>query len=296
MGYLILASLLWAPSFPLVRRLGVDPDLLGAVRLTLAAVAFAAFSHLGVDRRPPPDRRRRLALAGLGAVQFGLMYVLVHRSYAHLEGHEVALFTVLTPLWVACLDALLSRAVGWRPFAAAALACAGSLLLVRFGARPAALSGFLLVQGANLCFAAGQVVYARMERAAPLPHVASSVWCYLGGAAVAVAAAVMFTPRAAVEALVARDAGTLATLVYLGVVPTAIGFHLWNRGAARVPAGVLAAANQLKVPLAVAVALAPPFREPANLPRLGVASAVIAAALLLGREPKAHATTVTRAA
>ncbi|MCB1183917.1 EamA family transporter, partial [bacterium] len=32
-----------------------------------------------------------------------------------------------------------------------------------------------------------------------------------------------------------------------------LGFYLWNRGAARTGAGELAAANNLKVPLAVAV-------------------------------------------
>ena len=75
-------------------------------------------------------------------------------------------------------------------------------------------------------------------------------------------------------------------MLYLGLVPTAVGFHLWNRGASRVSAGTLAAANQLKVPLAVLVALAPPFREPADLPRLAAASVVIALALVVGREPR----------
>jgi drug/metabolite transporter (DMT)-like permease len=288
MWLLFFASLLWAPSFPLVKRLGVDPDLLSAIRLVLAALAFWALAPLSARARA--DSVRRLAprlcatLVVLGAVQLGLMYLFVHRSYAHLAGHEVALFTVLTPLWVAVLDGLAERTFRVRPFLAALLASAGSLFLCDLALRPEALTGFLLVQGANVCFAFGTVVYRRIDLAVALPHAVAFRWLYLGAAAVALVAALVLVPRSAVEELVARPLETHMTLLYLGLVPTAIGFHLWNRGAARVSAGTLAAANQLKVPLAVLVALAPPFNESADPARLAAASAVIAAALVLGRE------------
>jgi drug/metabolite transporter (DMT)-like permease len=293
MWLLLLASLLWAPSFPLVKRLGVDPDLLSAVRLGLAALAFWAFAQW--ERRSPAHttaagpatrltRRLRVGLVALGGVQLGSMYLLLHQSYAHLAGHEVALFTVLTPLWVAVLDGVVERSLRVRPLLAALLASAGSLFLCRLALRPEALTGFLLVQGANLCFALGTVLYRRVDLATPLPHALASRWLYLGGALVACIAALVLVPRAAVDDLLARPLDTHLALLYLGLVPTAIGFYLWNRGAARVSAGTLAAANQVKVPLAVLVSLAPPFNESADLVRLVAASAVIAAALVLGRE------------
>ena len=46
-------------------------------------------------------------------------------------------------------------------------------------------------------------------------------------------------------------AAVLPVLLYLGLVPTAVGFWLWNKGAARTSAARLAVANNLKVPLAV---------------------------------------------
>jgi len=45
----------------------------------------------------------------------------------------------------------------------------------------------------------------------------------------------------------------LLVLVYLGLVPTALGFYLWNKGAARTGSTSLGVANNLKIPLAVLV-------------------------------------------
>lgn len=288
MWLLLLASLLWAPSFPLVKRLDLDADLLSVVRLGLAALAFwvvALWGRRATSRATAAlSPRLVLGLLALGAVQLGLMYLLLHQSYAHLAGHEVALFTVLTPLWVAVLDGLAAKALRVRPFLAALLACAGSLFLCQIALRPEALKGFLFVQGANFCFALGTVVYRRLDLAGPIPHAVASRWLYSGGALVALAAAPLLVPRTALDELLTRPFGTHFALLYLGLVPTALGFHLWNRGASRVSAGTLAAANQIKVPLAVAVALAPPFNESADLARLAAASVVIGAALVLGRE------------
>ncbi|MEZ6013524.1 MAG: EamA family transporter [Planctomycetota bacterium] len=282
MWLLLLASLLWAPSFPLVKRLALDAELLTAIRLGLAALVFWALAARA--RAPRLAPALQLPMLGLGAVQFGAMYLLVHESYAHLAGHEVALFTVLTPFWVALFDGLAERRLRLRPFLAAIVASAGSLFLCRLDVRAGALAGFLLVQGANMCFALGQVAYRRLALRRGLPHADAFRWLYLGGALLSIGAALWTVPSAALTDLAARPTTDHLTLLYLGVVPTALGFHLWNRGAAQVSAGVLAAANQLKVPLAVAVSLAPPFREAADLPRLAAASAVIALALALGRE------------
>ena len=60
--------------------------------------------------------------------------------------------------------------------------------------------------------------------------------------------------------LTARELGGIA---YLGLVPSGLAFFLWNRGATQVSVGTLAVMNNLKVPLAVTVALMPPFSEPA---------------------------------
>jgi len=75
-------------------------------------------------------------------------------------------------------------------------------------------------------------------------------------------------------------------LLYLGLLPTALGFYLWNKGATRVGAGLLATANNLKVPLAVLVSWLV-FGEVAAYGRVLVGLAVILGALFLAR-PRAR--------
>ena len=281
---LVLASLLWSVSFALIGRSGIDPDLLAAARLTLAALLF---SPALLRQRVQPGRV--LALMGIGAIQFGLMYVLVMRAYVHLEGHEVALLTITTPLFVVLAGALLSRrgSRGWRarPWCAAAIAVAAAYALrgggSRVGSEAAFWTGVALVQGANLSWAAGQVLYARVESSSGAGSLARFGWLYVGGAVVACAWGAGQIGPGDLD----LDTGQIVTLLYLGLVPSGVAFFLWNRGATRVGIGTLAAMNNLKIPLAVAVALAPPFNEPADLTRLLSSAALLAGALMIARAP-----------
>ena len=127
MPALLLASLIWACSFGLIKRhlAGVDPAWVTAARLGLAALVFLPFARprlLGL--------RGAAALAGIGALQFGVMYVLYLESFRHLRAHEVALFTLTTPLLVTLLADLLERRLRPWALAAALLAIAGAALLV----------------------------------------------------------------------------------------------------------------------------------------------------------------------
>ncbi|HPF69350.1 MAG TPA: EamA family transporter, partial [Candidatus Krumholzibacteria bacterium] len=76
------------------------------------------------------------------------------------------------------------------------------------------------------------------------------------------------------------DGPALLTVLYLGLVPTALGFYLWNRGAARTGSGRLAVANNLKVPLAVLVSWWI-FGETADYARVLAGLAVVTGALFL---------------
>ncbi len=279
---LVLASLLWSVSFALIDRSGIDPDLLAAARLTLAALLFAPV--LLKERVLP---RQALSLMGVGALQFGLMYVLVMRAYDHLAGHEVALLTITTPILVVLSGALFSRRGasrgGARPWCAAAIAVAAAYALRGGGAvadsRDGFWTGVALVQGANLAWAAGQVLYARIEPSSGSGSIARFGWLYVGAALLAGGWATGHVGRADLF----LHPGQVLTLLYLGLVPSGVAFFLWNRGATQVGIGTLAVMNNLKVPLAVAVALAPPFNESAQISRLLSSAALLGVALWIAR-------------
>ena len=274
MYLLTVVSLVWAFSFGLIGNQlgGLSPAWLGWIRLALSALVFLPF----VRRLP---WKTALTLFATGAVQFGLMYLAYLSSFRYLKSHEVALFTVVTPLFVAGLNDLFGRRFQPWNLLAACLAVAGAGILKWSQIEtPAPLYGILLVQASNLCFAAGQLAYRAVLRRlpAPLPDHRVFFWLHLGGFAV-------LTPLALPLALSAAPPDPTpsqwAILAYLGVVASGLCFFLWNRGARLVSAGQLAVMNNLKIPLAVAVSLFV-FREPANLYTFFAGALLVGVALL----------------
>jgi drug/metabolite transporter (DMT)-like permease len=270
---LLLASLLWAPSFGLIkaRLAGVDPGFVAFVRLALSALLFLPLVRTRV--------RPRLAaeLAAVGAVQHGLMYLFYLHAFRSLAGHEVALFTVFTPVYVTLLHDATSRRFHRLFLLAALLAVAGAAVIVFRGTRPPAeaFRGFLMVQGSNLCFAFGQVRYARIaEREGGFRDRDVFAWLYLG----ACVAAAALLPRALAGGVPRLDAAQWLTLIYLGLVPSGIGFFLWNAGARRARSGTLAALNNAKIPRGVRAAVVLFGERVAALPLVAGAVAIAAAA------------------
>jgi drug/metabolite transporter (DMT)-like permease len=280
MIYLVIVSLVWAFSFGLIGNQlgGLPPAWLGWIRLALSAAVFLPFV-----RRVP--WKSALALFATGAVQFGLMYLAYLTSFRYLKSHEVALFTVMTPIFVALLSDLFGKQFRPLNFIAASLAVGGAAVIKWAEMESAApLIGFLLVQASNLCFAAGQLAYrAIMQRLpTPLPDHRVFFWLHLGGFAILTP---MALPLALAEIPPAPTHAQLAILVYLGVVASGIGFFLWNRGARLVSAGQLAVMNNLKIPLGVAVSLLI-FRETTGLYTLLAGALLIAVAFLPVRKTR----------
>ena len=273
MSYLVVVSLVWAFSFGLIGNhlAGLPPAWLGWIRLALSALVFLPFV-----RRVP--WKTGLGLFVAGAAQFGLMYWAYLTSFRYLKSHEVALFTVMTPILVALLSDLGSRRFRPFNFVAASLAVGGAAVIKWAELESAApLVGFLLVQASNLCFAAGQLAYRAIMARLPQPVPDRNVffWLHFGGFAVLTP---MVLPILA-GAHPAPSPRQWVALVYLGIVASGLCFFLWNRGARLVSAGQLAVMNNLKIPLAVAVSLLV-FHEKANLYTLLIGALLIGAALL----------------
>jgi len=274
---LLAVSLLWAFSFGLIKATLTDlpPPAVAVIRLGFALLIFAPFLRTGAIAK-----RTAAWLAGIGAIQFGVMYLLYMQAFQRLQAHEVALFTILTPLYVALLDGALENRLELRHAAAALLSAVGAGVLVWGGVgTPNFIIGFFIVQGANLCFAAGQIAYKRTRPA--LPHLNDAhlfAWLIVGAfAATALAAAPLV--KWSVFAPTALQWGVLA---FLGLIASGLGFFAWNLGALRVNIGTLAALNNAKVPLAVLVSLVV-FKERAHLGRLVVAFVLLAAAVWIAR-------------
>jgi drug/metabolite transporter (DMT)-like permease len=273
MPYLIAVSLLWAFSPGLTKGLitGLDSSFVAAARLGLALLVFLPFVRL----KGVPGRTAGV-LVGLGALQFGVMYLAYNESFRHLQAHEVALLTLTTPVFVTLLADALERTFRVRALAAALLAVGGTFVVAFQGqtVRPT-LWGLALVQLSNLAFAAGQIGYKRLRAQHPTLRDRDVFGLlYAGAFALTVPVALARVDLGAV----ALNATQAVTLVYLGLIASGAGFFLWNVGATRTGTGALAVMNNAKIPLMVACSLLF-FGEYADVPRLFISLVLLTTAV-----------------
>lgn len=277
MPFLIAVSLLWAFSFGLIkgRLAGLDSAFISAVRLGFALLVFLPFLRWrGLTLRVAGQ------LLGIGAAQFGLMYLAYNESFRHLHAHEVALFTLTTPVWVTLVADAWQRTFHLRALLAAAVALLGAVVVMLPSATlaPTAL-GFILVQVSNLAFAFGQVAYRHLrQQHGELKDAAIFALPCAGGFALALLALATQSGAAVPDVSSAQ----WLTLAYLGTLASGLGFFLWNVGVTRVTAGTAAVMNNAKIPLGIACSLLF-FGESANLPRLLLSFACLGFAVWLVR-------------
>lgn len=279
MPLLILVSLIWAFSFGLIKRFlgGVDSTFVAAARLGLALLVFLPFLRVrGIATRTI------VALCGIGAVQFGLMYLAYIESFRYLRAYEAALFTITTPVLVTLLADAFDRVLRPRALLAALLAVAATAFVtLKSTDVKVTLTGLLLVQFSNAAFAIGQVMYRRLRlRDSTVRD--RDVFALLYAGAFIIAGGAMMAKGVQVN----LTAPQFWTLLYLGVLASGAGFFLWNVGATRVSSGTLAVMNNAKVPLAVAVALLF-FGETASAPSLLASLALLGFAVWLADRQRA---------
>ncbi|WP_110674488.1 MULTISPECIES: EamA family transporter [Salinicola] len=276
MSYLVGVTLLWAFSFSLIGVYlsgQVDSYFAVATRIVLATLIF-----LPLLRPRAISPASRLGLMTVGALQLGVMYLFFYHAFLLLSVPEVLLFTIFTPLYITLIDDLLARRFSPRYLLMAALAVAGAAVIRYDGVNAGYWMGFLVVQGANLCFALGQVGYRHLARGLPagVAHRHLFGWFYLGALCVALPAFLLL-----------GDGQKLPTsglqwgvLGWLGIVASGLGYFLWNKGACRVDAGTLAIMNNALIPAGLVVNLVIWNRD-ADLLRLGAGAAILLATLWL---------------
>ncbi|WP_407331732.1 carboxylate/amino acid/amine transporter [Enterovibrio sp. 27052020O] len=276
MGYLAFITLLWAFSFSLIGVYlagQVDAWFSVVTRVALAAVVFLPFLRLKGVPRP-----LMLKLMAIGGVQLGLMYCFYYQSFLYLSVPEVLLFTVFTPIYVTLTYDLLHRRFSPWYLMTAALAVLGAVVIKFASVNPNFMLGFLIVQGANLCFAIGQVSYkVVMERTeTDVPQHTVFGLFYLGALCVALPAFLLLgnTDKLPTTSL------QWGILIYLGTVASGLGYFLWNKGATLVNAGALAVMNNALVPAGIVVNVLIWNRD-ADLGTLAMGGAVILASLWL---------------
>ncbi|MDC7701570.1 EamA family transporter [Vogesella indigofera] len=278
MRHLIIVTILWAFSFSLIGEYlagKVDSDFAVLLRVLIAAAVFLPFT---VWRGLPSRLVAGFWLAG--ALQFGVTYLCLYRSFSVLTVPEVLLFTVLTPIYVTLLDDALARRLNRWALLAAAVAVGGGVIIRFQPLEGEYLTGFLLLQLANATFAAGQVLCRRLLQQYPVSQPLHRFFghFFLGALLLALPSYLIFGNPARLP----HTAMQWGVLVYMGLFATALGMYWWVKGSTRVSAGTLAIMNELHVPAGLLVNVLIWNRD-ADLPRLALGGTVILASLWINR-------------
>ncbi|MDN6090149.1 MAG: EamA family transporter, partial [Enterobacterales bacterium] len=223
---LLLTTVLWAFSFSLIGVYlagQVDGWFAVLVRVALAALVFLPFLRWrGVQAK------QALLYMALGACQLGVMYLFYYQSFLYLSVPEVLLFTIMTPIYVTLIyDLMQGNRLRWGYLFSALLAVLGALIIRYNPLSPQFLLGFALIQGANICFAIGQVGYKRVMEISPMPQRNAFSWFYLGALCIALPAWLLFGHHQ----MMPTTGLQWGILIWLGVGASGMGYFMWNYGA-----------------------------------------------------------------
>ncbi|TRW49513.1 EamA family transporter [Aliidiomarina halalkaliphila] len=246
---LCVITLVWAFSFSLIGvYLAPDVDAYIAVfiRMVLAAALLLPFLRLGAM-----SARKQWQLMGIGAIQIGMMYLLLYHAFLHISVAEVLLFTIFTPLYITLLDEqLLNRkALPLIWWIAALLSVIGAGLIRYQGVSSGFWTGFLLIQGANLCFAFGQVAYKRLALGPARAQLQQYALFFIGACIVSGVGMVLFADFNRMPSTSTH----WAILIWLGLGASGVGYMLWSIASKMVNIAQLATMNNALIPAGLVV-------------------------------------------
>jgi len=251
MRLLSLVTFIWAFSFSLI---GVylagklDSYFAVLIRVALASLIFIPFTNFRLPNK------FKLRIMGIGIIQIGMMYIFFYKSFLFLSVPEVLLFTIFTPLYVTIIYDLLKGQFNPLYILTAAIAVAGAYVIKSSQINEGFFVGFMMVQGANICFALGQVLYKKLLEDKALKNIKqSSIFGYFhfGALLISTVAFLLFGNTARIT----PDMTQWGVLIWLGLVASGLGYFLWNRGATQVDSGILAIMNNAVIPLGLIVNL-----------------------------------------
>ncbi|MGQ9427002.1 EamA family transporter [Gilvimarinus sp. F26214L] len=287
MGVLWLVTAGWAFSFSLIGVYlsgQVDSYLAVFIRVALALLLF-----LPLLRPGGLPFWKLAALTAIGGLQIGATYLFLYHAFAYLTVPEVLLFTIFTPLYVTFIDELIlgRKHLPLRWWTASAVAVAGAAVIRYDHVSQDALTGFFLIQAANLCFAAGQVGYKRLPLGDLRQQSRVFAFFFLGATLVSGLGVVLFTDWGQIPF------GGLqwGVLIWLGLGASGIGYLCWNLAAKHVNTGQLATMNNMLIPAGILVNFLF-WNEDVEWLRLLAGGAIIGLSVWICRPPKQAAPTV----
>jgi drug/metabolite transporter (DMT)-like permease len=238
---------LWASAFVGIRSAGRDisPGALSLCRLLVGAIVLGAV--IAVRRDPLPTRRDLPAIVACGVLWFGVYNVALNEAERRVDAGTAAMLVNIGPIFIAILAGIFLREGFPRALVAGcAIAFAGVILIGLATSEHGVHAGW----GAILCIVAALAYAIAVTIQKPVLARVSGLQVTFLACAIGAIACLPFAPALADDVGDARGSA-IAWAVYLGVVPTAIGFTTWAYALARTTAGRMGSTTYLVPPLAI---------------------------------------------
>lgn len=240
--------LAWASAFIVIR--GTGPHISGGAlalgRLAVGTLLLGIVALLG-HRWVAPNRREWLQLIVFGVAWFGAYNVALNIAEHTLDAGTTSMIVNIAPILIA-LGAAVVLKEGMSKWLGigAGVALVGVILIgfgtgsVNFG--DGAGVGWALV--ATVAYAIGVLCQKPTLRRLPNAQV---TWL---GCVIGLVACLPFTGDLVRDLQTAPPSAVLG-MIYLGAVPTALGFSTWAYALSRMPAGQLGISTYLVPPIAI---------------------------------------------
>ena len=246
MSYLIAISILWSFSFGIIKYglAGIDSSFISFARNVIALTFFSSVTIYNIKKFSFD-----LKLVGIGALQFGLMYIFYIESYQYLPAYLIATFTITTPIYVVLASKYLNgNSLNRNGIYAILLVIIGSYLM-RFNSLNLEdyILGFVLIQCANIFFATGQILFKKWNDKNKDKDIVHNFSQLFFGATLITS--IFYFLGSSESAILTQS--NLFSLLFLGIISSGIGFLMWNIGATKVSAEKLAIMNNAVIPIAI---------------------------------------------
>jgi drug/metabolite transporter (DMT)-like permease len=246
LAYLIAISILWSFSFGIIKYglAGIDSSFISFSRNVIALTFFSSVTIYNIKKFSFD-----LKLVGIGALQFGLMYIFYIESYQYLPAYLIATFTITTPIYVVLASKYLNgNSLNRNGIYAILLVIIGSYLM-RFNSLNLKdyMLGFVLIQCANIFFATGQILFKKWNDKNKDKDIVHNFSQLFFGATLITS--IFYFLGSSESAILTQS--NLFSLLFLGIISSGIGFLMWNIGATKVSAEKLAIMNNAVIPIAI---------------------------------------------
>jgi drug/metabolite transporter (DMT)-like permease len=271
---LVVTVCAWASAFTATRiaLTGLSPAQVAVLRYALAALAIGVVARRARVRLPRGGELARVA--AVGALGLGVYNVVLGTGQLGVPAGTASVLIATAPIWMALITAAAgAERIGGRAAAGLALGFAG-VALVQLG--PDGLGGGTGAIALLLGAAALQAIYSLAQRPLVARHGAAAfLVAALGGATL------VLLPAApgAIGALDDAGAAPALAVLYLGLVPGALGLATWAYASNRVSTAVAGATLYAVPPVAMLIAFAAMGEAPTATSIGGGALILVAIAL-----------------